>query len=81
VPGERQTLAVSVNGRPLGVRQLEGDLREYEFPVPSRHLHRNINVVALEYGYARAPRERGAADDRPLSVRFDRIDLVQQAIP
>jgi hypothetical protein len=81
VPGARQTLSVTVNGWRLGAQQLEADLREYEFPVPGRHLHRNINVVALEYGYARAPRELGGGgDDRLLSVRFDRIDFAQRSI-
>jgi hypothetical protein len=76
VEGAAQTMSVLVNGRPVGIQQLDAGLSEYTFPVPGRHLHRNINVLTFEYGYARQLREFGGTDDRPLAVRFDRIDFV-----
>jgi hypothetical protein len=74
-PGAAQqtlTLVVNANMR-LSPLPISGAWNTYTIDIPASALHEGLNVLTLEFGYARAPRDvlAGSEDPRTLSVAVD----------
>jgi hypothetical protein len=77
-----QVLTIDINGRRLAERTLDPGFLDYTFDVSPAFLKRSVNVITLAYAQARSPQAAGrGGDDRPLAVRFDRIQLSRKARP
>ena len=72
-----QTLALAVNGAPLGELSLERALAWYRFDVPADRVASGPNRLDFRFGYHRRPSDviAGAVDQRELAVRCYAIEL------
>ena len=75
--GSKQTVALSVNGRALGVEPIGRVRRRVEFDVPDGVFVPGRNSVRLEYAYVASPADSqpGSNDRRQLAVAFDELAL------
>ncbi len=82
-PGRRQRLAVTLNGAPLGERELEPRRQVVELAAPAGLWQEGENVVVFTFAYAVSPAEvdPGATDPRPLAAAFDRLTLAGETLP
>lgn len=72
-----QQIAVKINDTPITKLFLEKGWHWYGFEVPKTSIRPGLNRVDFFYAYAQPPINRGAsADARPLSVAFDRLDVL-----
>jgi|GEM_PF-1715100 undecaprenyl-diphosphatase len=74
-----QWIAVKMNDIPIAKLFLEKGWHWYEFEIPKNAIRDGVNRVNFSYAYAQPPIDRGtSADARPLSVAFDRLDLLSR---
>jgi hypothetical protein len=75
-----QTMAVHVNGRPVGALALETGWRSYRVPLPASALKGGINTIRFTYGVVASPAATvpGSLDTRELAVAFDRLELIPE---
>lgn len=72
-----QRIAVKINDIPITNLFLEKGWHWYGFEVPKTAIRSGLNKVDFFYAYAQPPITRGThADARPLSVAFDRLDVI-----
>jgi hypothetical protein len=75
-----QRIAVKINDTSVAKLFLEKGWHWYGFEVPKTAIRPGLNRVALVYAYAQRPITRGThADARPLSVAFDRLEVVSES--
>jgi len=79
-PGAAQTLALSLNGAPLGEATLPPGFTTVWFETEAGHWRAGENLLALRFGRWVSPRQLdpGAADTRPLAAAFDRVDFLER---
>jgi undecaprenyl-diphosphatase len=74
-----QQIAVKINDIPITKLFLEKGWHWYGFEVPKTAIRPGLNQVDFFYKYAQPPVTRGThADRRPLSVAFDRLDVLSR---
>jgi undecaprenyl-diphosphatase len=72
-----QQIAVKINDTLITKLFLEKGWHWYGFEVPKTAIRPGLNRVDFFYAYAQPPINRGtSADARPLSVAFDRLDVL-----
>lgn len=72
-----QWITIKINDNPVAKLFLEKGWHWYGFEVPKRAIRSGLNKVDFFYAYAQPPIARGThADARPLSVAFDRLDVI-----
>lgn len=76
-----QTIALKVNGTPVGSQTLTGGPTVYRFKVPAATWKDGKNEVQFEFAYAEAPKVHfpTSTDDRTLAAAFDWVDVVPVA--
>jgi hypothetical protein len=76
-----QAVTVSVNGMKAAPVPLQGDTRVYSVVTPGGAWAPGVNVLAFEFAYAEAPKDRvpGATDTRTLAVAFDWLEILPVA--
>jgi len=73
-----QQVTVSLNGARLGSQTMGDGPQVYSLPSPGPAWKAGPNVLAFDFAYAEAPRDRvpGASDTRTLAAAFDWIEVL-----
>jgi hypothetical protein len=77
-----QTIGLALNGTDVETVRLDPDRRAYTVYVPRDLWRPGANELALAFAYAERPHDHGgSADERPLAVAFDWLEIVPPPRP